>query len=282
MAGTSAPCRLPTDWSAIAILLVLLAGLPPMLVTEGLAESGPQTCQLPDDPRVVEFRIERLDRETQCLLARVINSHTTTGTMGPIQTAITQELYEFMLDRPVVTAALVDRLGIGTYRFTESGPRRFWVDDGDGTQGLLTPVYQDGPFRIYHVEGFHQGHVFSMVRAMAVVFLTLQPGPEQSTNASIVAFVRLNDPVLAGIVWMLRPLLEGVFTRKVTRGFEVTHQLGQRIAQEPDRILHEIDSLPFQDQEDANRFRSLVASIPTSTPAHQPAPHPVPPPAPAP
>jgi hypothetical protein len=207
-------------------------------------------------------------------LGRVINGHTTTGALGPVQTAVSQELYEFMLDRPVITAALVDRLGLGTYRFTESGPHRFWVDDGDGTQGLLTLLYQDGRLRIYHVDGSHQGHVFSMVHAMAVVFLTLQPGLEQSTNASVVAFVRLNDPVLAGIVWMLRPILEGVFTRKVTRGFEVTHQLGERIAREPDRILQEIASLPFQAQEDAERFRSLVTSLPTSAAAQQPTPAP--------
>lgn len=240
--------------------LWFVAGLLPLLLTQSLAEPGSEPCQLSHDERLVEFRLDQLVRETRCLLAPVINSHTTSGAMGPLQAGITEELYEYILDRPVVTAALVDRLGLGTYRFIEAGPRRFWIDDGDGTQGLLTLVHQQGGSRIYHIDGYHQGHVFLRVRAMAVVFLTLKPESGTSTTASIVAFVRLNDRWLAGIVRILKPLLEEGITRKVTRGFEVTYQLGQRIAQDPDRILQEVASLPFEDQDEASRFKSLVGT----------------------
>jgi hypothetical protein len=259
------------------VRLLTLSGL--ILALPHLASSNSEDCSLSRDPRLVEFRLEQLDRETRCLLALVINNQTTSGAIGPVQAGIAQDLYDYLLDRPIVTAALVDRLGLAAYRVNEAGPGQFWIDDGDGTQGLLRLVHQQGGSRIYHIEGHHDGHVFSKMRAMAVVFLTLKAESETSTTASVVAFVRLNDRWLAGIVRVLKPLLEGGITRKVTRGFEVTYQLGQRIAQDPDRILQEIGSLPFEDQDEAERFKALVAAtaIPTvapGTPSPLRVPHP--------
>jgi hypothetical protein len=57
------------------------------------------------DTTLREFELADLDPALQCQLGRVVNGHTTRGTIGPVQTPVAMELYEFLLDRPVITAA---------------------------------------------------------------------------------------------------------------------------------------------------------------------------------
>jgi hypothetical protein len=206
-----------------------------------------------------------MELDARCLVGQVVNRPTTVGTIGPLQTPVSQDLYEYLLDRPVVTAALVERFGMGSYRFTARGPGRFWVEDGDGTEGLITLLHHDGGFRVYHVEGEHHGHIFTSVHATAAVFMKIEPAPGPGVSTSLISFARLHGRFLAGLVWLLKPLLEDAITRKLTRGFEVTYLLGQRIAQEPGAILEAVPSLPFESQQEAQAFVSLLNTVPQAS-----------------
>jgi len=248
-----------TVWITTIIGLALSIGaiLSPV---DAAAEKATDSCDAPTDMSLSEFQVAQLDLTTRCQLGHVINGHTTRGAIGPVETPVGRELYEYLLDRPVITASLVERLGIGAYRFVPRGPHRFWVEDGDGTEGLITLVQQHGGLRIYYIEGNHHGHIWSTVHATAVVFMKLEPTPEKaaSVSTSLISYARLDDKLFRGLVWLLRPLLEDAITRKLTRGFEATYLLGQRIAEEPDRILEEVPTLPFEDADEARRFVSLL------------------------
>jgi hypothetical protein len=213
-------------------------------------------------------------------LTPLISKHTTSGTIGPLETPVSQELYEYLLDRPVITATLVERLGMGAYRFTSVGGGQYWVEDGDGTEGLLTLVSREGQRRIYYIDGYHHGRIYSTVHATAAVFMKIDLTGHTPPHVStwLLAFSRLDDRLLSGLVWLMRPLLEGAITRKLTRGFEVAYQLAVRIAEEPARILQEANSLPFDSPEDLARFAALLPTPPNESAA---APNTAPSPAPA-
>ena len=244
----------------VSAMLVVTVAVPVSPGHTKASDRSSENCRPPTDTSLSEFQIAELEPSIRCQLGRVINGHTTRGTMGPLETPVAMELYEYLLDRPVITAALVERLGIGAYRFVPQGPRRFWVEDGDGTEGFITLVQQQGGHRIYFIEGNHHGHIWPSVHATAVVLMKLQPTLDRpaSVSTSLVSFARLDDKLLRGLVWLLRPLLEDAITRKLTRGFEATYLLGQRIAEEPIRIQEEAATLPFQDTEEAHRFMSLL------------------------
>ncbi|MFM8552733.1 MAG: hypothetical protein ACKOCD_10585, partial [Nitrospiraceae bacterium] len=212
------------------------------------------------------FPVEHLDRASRCLISDVAGSPTTSGLIGPVRTPIPQGLYEYLLDHPSLIAALVHKLGMGNYQFTIKGSRQFWGNDGDGTQGLLSLLQHEGTSRIYHIDGFHEGQVFPMVRAKAVVFLKIAPtaSPEGHpvVETSLITYTKLNDPFLSGLVWMLRPLIGEAVTRKLARGFEVTNQLGAAIAQNPDRIVQELPALTAIDPQEQRAFAALLHSLP--------------------
>ncbi len=227
--------------------------------SQGMAENE---CRLAAEQGGMVFPVDKLTQANRCLVGGVANSPTTSGLVGPVRTPISAKLYEYLLDRPPVIAALLQRLNMANYQFTPKGPQQYWGNDGDGTQGLLSLVHQDAGHRIYHIDGFHEGHVFPMVRARAVVFMKLTPQTGQdgrpAVETALAAFTKLNDPVLSGLVWMLRPLVGEAVTRKLARGFEATNQLAAAIAQDPARVVQEVPSVETLS---LGEQRTLIAMI---------------------
>ena len=234
-------------------------------------------CRIASDQGGMRIPVERLDAESRCLISPIVGEHTTVGNVGPVQTPIPPDLFGFFLDKPIVLAALVDRLKLGNYRFVEKGQRRYWVDDGDGTQGLLTLVYRDEWARIYHLDGYHEGTVMPKMKPKAVVFLRLQPAQAQdgrpAVQSNLVAYTQLNDSFLSALVRLLSPLVGESVTRKLTRAIDVTVELGTLIAQDPERVAREAAGLSGVDADDQKALNVYLHAVPvpaaTSTTSRQ-------------
>lgn len=227
-----------------------------LLVACGLLWTGPaaatqpaQDCTFAEEQGGVAFPVAQLDSRSRCLIGAVLNNPTTTGRFGPIRTPVTIQLYEYLLDHPPLIAALAERLGLGAYQFTARDWNQYWVNDGDGTQGLLTLLYQDPLRRIYHIDGYHEGRIFPMVRAKAVAFMHIAPvvtaDGYPAVQTSLMAYIKLDDALLAGLVRLLSPLVSDAVTRKLSRGFEVTTHLGAAIAQDRERVAQQAALVPW-------------------------------------
>lgn len=253
-------------WWAAAVTVLLLAGPVSTLRAE--------PCRVTLEQEGFKFPVEHLDPAALCLIEPIVNRATTSGSVGPITMPIPQTLYVYLLDHPSIMASLIERLGLGSYQFTITGHNQFWGNDGEGTQGLLTLLYQDQNVRLYHIDGYHEGPVFPMVRAKAAVFLRITPvmTPEghPAVETSLVAYTRLNDPVLSAFLFLLKPLVGDAVIRKLTKGFDATTQLGMHMAKEPDRLIQEVRSLPTIQPDDQRVLTALLQELPQ--PAHAPVP----------
>ena len=263
----TAPVVRGTGWWRVALAVVLL------VIARGAF--GADHCLVAPEQAGLHIPIGRLDLASRCMIATVVNDYTTSGLVGPVQTPIAQDFFTYLLDHPVLLGALVERLGLGHYRFALKGEGRYWVDDGDGTQGMLTVVYRDPSVRIYHLDGYHEGSVFPMVKAKAVVFMGMVPvtAPDghPSVESRLVAYTKLTDTVLAALVRLLRPLVGGAVTRKLSRGFDVTYQLGALIAQDPQRVAREATGLDGIDEADRKALATLLQAVPPPPLPVQPA-----------
>ncbi len=237
--------------------------------TTATAAPSIDECMIAAEQGGILFPVDKLGVSTRCQLGAVINGYTTTGLIGPVQTPVTPQLYEYLLDRPPLIAALTERLGLGAYQFTAREPNQFWVNDVEGTQGLLSLVYQDSVHRIYHIDGYHEGQVFPMVRAKAVVFMNILPvtttDGQPAVQTSLVAYTRLDATLLAGLVRILRPLIGEAVTRKLSRGFEVTNQLGTAIAQDRDRVVQQASLVPWLSMAELQTLVGWLYTVPQRT-----------------
>ncbi len=255
--------------ASLFLALTLMIGFSP---SPGLRADSASDCAIPAEQDGILFPVDKMDSTARCRISAVVNGYTTTGMVGPVQTPVTPQLYEYLLDRPPLIASLTERLGLGAYQFTAREPNQYWVNDGEGTQGLLKLVYQDPSHRIYHIDGYHEGQVFPMVRAKAAVFMHIAPATTPdgypAVQTSIRAYTHLDDGLLAGLVRILRPLAGEAVTRKLSRGFEVTNQLGAAIAQDRDRVARQASMIPWLNPNDLHSLIGLLHAVP-----ERPAPH---------
>ncbi len=246
-----------------------------VLVTAWPAVAAPVPCAIAAEQRIKQFPVEHLDQPARCQLGHVVNHFSAAGSIGPVQTPIPLPLYTYLLDRPPLMATLIERLGLGPYQSTAREPNQFWVSDGDGTQGLLSLLYRDETSRIYHIDGQHEGHVFPMVKAKAAVFMKIQPTttPEgyPAVRSLLISYTRLDSSLVAGLVRLMRPLVNEAITRKLARAFEATNLLGFAIAQDPDRVAQTAALVPWLNVNELQTLIGLLYTVPPRTPAPPPA-----------
>lgn len=229
----------------------------------GVAQS--ETCSVPSEHAGMTFPIEKVDPEWACRLYEIVDHYTTVNTVGPIRIGLSASLYRQLLDRPPLTAALINRLDIGLYTSEARGPDHFWGDDGEGTKGIVQLVYQDRTSRIYYLEGSHDSRLLPNIAGKAVVFLKMDPVKSadgmEAVNSTMVSYMKLDNRVLSGLVFMLQPLIRGAVSRKLGKGLETVNRLSFLMRQHPDRVLLEALGPPAFPDEDVAFLKQALDDL---------------------
>ncbi|HSB45113.1 MAG TPA: hypothetical protein VLD60_08880 [Nitrospira sp.] len=232
-----------------------------------------ESCVLPSQHAGMSFPVEKVDSLWACRLHSIISNYSTANKVGPIRAALSESMYRYLLDRPPLAAALIKRLDLAPYKSEQRGPGRYWGNDGEGTEGTVELVYQDRTSRIYYLEGTHHSRLLPNMRGKAVVLLRMHPVNETSgaeaMDSTMVAYLKLDNRILSGLVSLLRPLIGGTITRKLVKGVEVVNRLGIEMRQHPDRVLAEaMDSPPLPDV-DVVFLKQALTDLQSSGRTHQ-------------
>ncbi|MBK9308314.1 MAG: hypothetical protein IPM58_14825 [Nitrospira sp.] len=252
------------DVGPLARLLVVSIGL--VLCTPS-GNSRSESCTLPPNHAGLTFPVERVDQAWACRLQPIIENNSIESRLGPIRTTVSGALYRYLLDDPPLTATLIRRLNLGLYQSEGRGPGRFWGDDGEGSTGIVELVYEDPASRIYFLDGTHESRLLPHVTGKAVVFLRIgvvqDEGSHESTVSTLVAYTKLDNPFLSGLVTILHPLVSRLAAGRLKKGVETVDRLGVVMREDPQRVLSEARNPPsLPDQHMA--FLKQILSSPRS------------------
>lgn len=226
------------------------------------AAEGARACDVRvDDPEAV-FPLEKMDRPALCLMAPVVNDYTTHRSMPPYSTPIPKAVYDFMLDHMVLSSALARKLGLAEYRVMRVGSASFQGDDGQGSEGLITLLYQGTTQRVYHMKGNHHGKVIPLITGEAVILMNYHvrigaDGREQ-VETRITTYSRIDNPVIAALVKVFQPLLRIVVNDKLAQGFLTVHSLGELMAADPEQVYRQAEAVSDADKADMEALRALL------------------------
>ena len=249
--------------TCLAVLLVVSLPVP----------AQAESCHIAPQHAGVTFPVDRIDAAWVCRLQPIIDDFTTANKVGPIQTPLQESVYVYLLDRPPVAAALVNRLELGLYKAETRGPGRYWGDDGEGTVGLVELVYQDPRHRLYYLEGSHHSTLLPHLTGKAVVMLSLATVKDavgqEAVETTLVSYTRLDNRVLAGLVSLLRPLVGRTVSRKLMKGVDAVNRLGMEMRWHPDRVLFEATDPPSLPPEDVAFLKQALAAMPHAATIHE-------------
>ncbi|HEY6639868.1 MAG TPA: hypothetical protein VIY67_03970 [Nitrospiraceae bacterium] len=225
-----------------------------------------EACPVSSLHAEVSFSIEKVDPDWACRLQGIIGHYTITTKVGPLRTGLSESLYRDLLDRPPLTAALINRLDLGLYKSEMRGPGRFWGNDGEGTEGIVQLVYESPTARIYYLEGSHESRLLPNITGKAVVFLKMDQVTDadgtEAMDSTMVSYARLDNRFLSGVVTLLRPFIGGTVKRKLTKGVETVNRLSILMRQHPDRVLFEAMDPPALPDEDVAFVKQALESMP--------------------
>ena len=238
--------------------------------SSGLAE--PNRCSLPSHHVGLVFPLDHVDAAWTCRLEPIIAHYTTANKIGPIRTPLPEDVYLYLLEHPVMTAALANRLDLGLYKAEMRGPEAFWATDGEGTEGIVRPLYQDRSTRIYYLEGTHDGRFVPRVSGKALVLFRLQPIKDgqgiESIDNTMVAYLRLDNRLYSGLLSLLRPLIGTVLNRQVLKAFDAARRLAGAMRDHPDQVLFEATDPPGLPDEQVAFLKAALTSL--HNPAERP------------
>ncbi len=253
-----------------ALSLLVVIGLS---TTIHSSQAQSETCSLPSQHAGITFPIEKVDPDWACRLQAIVGNYTIANKVGPIRTGLPESLYCNLLDRPLLSAALINRLDLGLYKSESRGPGRFWGHDGEGTEGIVQLVYQDRTSRIYYLEGSHDSRLLPHITGKAVVFLRMNQVKDangmEAMDSTIVSYTKLDNRILSGLVSLLRPLIGGTVTRKLSKGVKTVNRLSQLMRQHPDRVLFEAMDPPALPDEDVAFLKQALENLPHPSSATQ-------------
>ena len=244
-----------------SMILPLLMGLSAVSLPE-LVQA--ESCVLTSQHAGVTFPVEKVDPVWVCRLQSIVDNYTTVNTVGPIRAALSESMYQYLLDRPPLAAALIKRLDLGLYQAERRGPGRYWGNDGEGTEGIVELVYQDRMSRIYYLVGSHHGRLLPNITGKAVVFLRMNPVKEvsgaEAMDSTMVSYTTLDNRILSGLMSLLRPLISGIIARKLAKGVEVVNRLGLEMRERPERVLFAATDPPSLSAEDVAFLKVALGS----------------------
>jgi hypothetical protein len=245
-----------------AILLVMTVGLV-ALWSAGRAEA--ESCALASQHAGVTFPLDRVEAAWACRLQPIVSHYTTANKIGPLRTPMPEPVYLYLLDHPVMTAALVNRLDLGLYKAELRERGTFWVTDGEGTEGVVQPLLQDHATRIYFVQGSHDGRFLPRVTGKAVVLLRIHPVRDhhgiEAIESTMVAYLRLDNRFLSGLLSLLRPLIGNVVNRQILKAFDAANRLGNAMHEHPEQVLFEAMDPPALPDENVAFLKQALASL---------------------
>ena len=248
--------------SAGALALLGVIGLSTAIYSDS-AQS--ETCSVPSEHAGVTFSIDKVDPGWACRLLEIVGNYTTVSKVGPIRTGLPESLYHHMLDRPLLAAALINRLELGLYKSEARGLGRYWGDDGEGTRGIVQLIYQDRNSRIYYLEGSHDSRLLPTISGKAVVFLKMDPVKDaegmDAMDSTMVSYMRLDNRLLSGVVSLLRPFIGGTIKRKLSKGVETVNRLSHIMRQHPDRVLLKATDPPPLPDDDVDFVKQALGSL---------------------
>ena len=134
-------------------------------------------------------------------------------------------------------------------------------------------VYEDRTSRIYYLEGSHDSRLLPHMAGKAVVFLKMNQVKDASgmeaMDSTMVSYTKLDNRILSGLVSLLRPLIGGTVTGKLSKGVETVNRLSQLMRQHPHRVLFEATDPPAFPDEDIAFLKQALESLSNSSGATQ-------------
>jgi hypothetical protein len=177
--------------------------------------------------------------------------------------AARQEVFEYLLDHPEFATHVTRALRLARYRIWRDAAG-LWLDDGWGTRGRFEVVHAARGVRVMYARGRYAQRLLPDIAGEAIVVIEYTARPAAADRTEIVpaisGFVRLDNPLLAAVGRLARPIAAAKAEKAAHRLVKVFMRTSRAIEEEPARVwdlLRQRPDVPRRELEEFGRLLNL-------------------------
>lgn len=204
----------------------------------------------------IPLAVSPVEHQVREIRERPLVAHTVSG----IKVDASLTLFEFLLARPDLTAALARALDQAKYRVSPDGENGFQGDDGKGAKGYFVLVEHGEGRRVFFARGTYDKPLLPTIAGRLVLILeyrTNGPGNSALEN-QVQGFVRIDTPIVGTLARIGRPLVRRAMEKKVRHLFEKVARLLDTAAGDPSGALRRLAEEGSHSPEDLELLRRLL------------------------
>ncbi|NQT21621.1 MAG: hypothetical protein HQ592_18090 [Planctomycetes bacterium] len=172
----------------------------------------------------------------------------------------TAEVLGFLLDRMVLTSAMMRHLGLEKYVIAKDANGTLTYDDKAGMTGTFEPVYATTVKRIFYGNGLFDLGLLGKVRGESVLVMDYcQEQPNVVCN-TVTVFIRVHG-LLGPLCRIAAPLLNGMVGRKSASLLDASVKLSELLASDPRKVYERIKNCADITLEQLNIFRESFFGV---------------------
>jgi hypothetical protein len=178
-----------------------------------------------------------------------------------------KEAFDFLMEHPDFAANVARVLREGKYRVWQTAAG-YEADDGRGARGFFKPVFADGDWRIFYLEGrYDQPFLPTLAGQLVLVMETAHRANSGGTSYAetrVACFLRLDNAILKLLAQVAAPLSRSLMDRRIRRFFRHVERVSQRAYDDPEGLAEELARHPDLPGERVAQFRQalLVNQLP--------------------
>lgn len=151
----------------------------------------------------------------------------------------TAEVLSFLLDRMVLTSAMMRHLELEKYVIAMGDDGTMTYDDKEGMTGTFEPVYATAAKRIFYGDGLFDVGWFGKVHGESVLVMDYsQEEPDVVCN-TVTVFIRVHG-LLGPLCKLASPILNGMVGKKSASLLDASVKLSELLAADPRKVYEDI------------------------------------------
>lgn len=247
----------------LILAITVIIAVSPIIVFSQRPEYGaaPETITSKDGyPDSVILPYDKIPKGMVEKVAKLAENHTLYRDIKPTRFKSNVLIYEYLLDRPPLSAEITRLMKAGNYTVTSKGGGIFHGDDGKGMEGDFKQLYADGHKRVYYGEGRCNCRLVGTIKGKILLVLRYKQIGENGSpmmENKLNAYLKIDNKFFALLLKTFVPVLGGLADKKFGQFTDSAKIVSEAIASDPEKVYKYIEQTESINEAQKKEFAQL-------------------------
>ncbi len=162
--------------------------------------------------------------------------------------------YEFLLDRLPLTAELVRKMDMGSYRIKPGKNDNVIVRDGEGVKLKLVPLYSQTGFRMYYTRGYWENPIIPTIYGRGMVLLQYSENDDGTIKTGARLYFQVDSDFYDSLSGLLEQFVKATLKKKVKKFISAAESIARMVEEKPEKVQKAMNKASYANRKTRKTF----------------------------